>query len=126
MHVPLNAREDFTNTTMLTSEQSKRRGHIVKAAITPASETEGPSAADASPVLIGWINGKSAEGLIRAPQGEPIDEKSIVMVRTPLQIESPQVGAKLSVPSALVNVDTGKLPYDRQKGESVPSQEQGA
>jgi hypothetical protein len=42
-----------------------------------------------------------------------------------LRIEAPEVGGKISVPAALVNVDSGKLPYDRAKGESVPSQEQG-
>src|SRR5439155_186794 len=110
-------------TTMLTSDQSKRRGQIVKAAITPALESE--SAAEESPVLIGWLNGKSGDAMVRAPRGESIDEKSMVMLRAPLRIEPPQVGAKISVPAALVNVDTGKLPYDRAKGESVPSQEQG-
>ena len=119
----LNPRGDFTNTSMLTSEQSKRRGQIVKAAITPANESQTP--AEELPVLIGWINEKSSDALIRTPQGESIDEKSMVMVRTPLQIESLQVGAKISVPAALVKLDSGKLPYDRATGESVPSQEQG-
>lgn len=118
----LNPREDFTNTMMLTSEQSKRRAAIVKAAITPANQADSP---DSSPVLIGWINGKSSGGLIRAPQNEPMDEKAIVMVRAPLTIEAPHVGAKISLPAALVRVYTDKLPYDAQKGESVPSQEQG-
>jgi len=49
----------------------------------------------------------------------------MVMVRTPLRFNLSPPKSVLSIPAALVRVDTGRLPYDRAKGESVPTPQPG-
>jgi hypothetical protein len=76
-------------------------------------------------MLVGWIDDQAAPALLRRQPPRAVEAKSMIMVRAPVRIEPAEVGSKVSVPAALVRIDTGKLPYDRQTGESVPSQEQG-
>jgi hypothetical protein len=122
----LNLRDDFTNVTMLPSDLAKRRGEVIRASITPAKLGAVTTQSDASPLLVGWLDERSVEPLISSPpDAQPADRKGMVLVRTPVRIEPSPVGAKISVPGALVNVDSGKLPYDADKAESAASQEQG-
>jgi len=123
----VNDRDDFTGTSMLASEQSKRRGLVVRGSLLPPAEpVEGTSRGEMPPMLVGWLMDSSQPAALIAPADtELASEKAMVLVRTPLRIEPPAAGTKLSLPAALATVDTGHLPYDIQKGESVPTQEQG-
>ena len=56
-------RQQFTGLGVLTSDQAKRRAQVVAASLAPPSETSiDNAAADAPPMLIGWI----------ADAGEPL------------------------------------------------------
>jgi hypothetical protein len=119
----LNARQVFTEAGFVTSDEAKRRAQIVAASLAPANPSSG-SATEAPPMLIGWIAAPDA-ALVGPVDREGIQPKSMVMVRTPLRFNLSPPKSMLSIPVALVHVDTGRLPYDRAKGESVPTPQPG-
>ena len=119
----LNARQIFTEAGLVTSDEAKRRAQIVAASLAPANPSSG-SAAEAPPMLIGWIAAPNS-ALVRPVDREAIESKSMVMVRTPLRFDVSPPKSALSIPAALVHVDTGRLPYDRATGESVPTPQPG-
>jgi hypothetical protein len=119
----LNARQVFTEAGFVTSDEAKRRAQIVAASLAPANPSS-VSAAEAPPMLIGWIAAPDTT-LVRPVDREGIESKSMIMVRTPLRFNVSPPKSVLSIPVALVQVDTGRLPYDRAKGESVPTPQPG-
>jgi hypothetical protein len=121
----LKDRDDLTGAGVLTSELSKRRAQVVRASLASPGDMAVSDRQTLTPVLVGWLPGRAAPALIHPVHRDVADAKSMVMVRTPVRVEPPQPGAKVSIPAAFVGVDTGKLPYDDQKGESVPSQQDG-
>src|SRR5207247_2276018 len=115
LHV--NDRDDFSSTTVLASDQSKRRGQIIRASLLPPDEHAETSPSESAPMLIGWLADEMPRsGLVHPRIAKVASEKSMVLVRSPLRIEPPAAGANILVPSALVTMDTGRLPYDIQKG----------
>jgi hypothetical protein len=119
----LNPRADFTNTSMVTSEQATRRGAVLKATLTELRESN-TRQREESPTLAGWIDEDATGALVR-PLREVVAPKSMVMVRTPVRIEAPKIGAKVQIPAALVQMDTGRLLYDLAEGQTYPSQQSG-
>src|SRR5688572_7618210 len=111
----LNARQVFTEAGFVTSDEAKRRAQIVAASLAPANPSS-VSAAEAPPMLIGWIAAPDTT-LVRPVDREGIESKSMIMVRTPLRFNVSPPKSVLSIPVALVQVDTGRLPYDRAKGD---------
>ena len=121
----LNPRQQFVGRGVLTSEQTKRRAQVVAASLAPANETSVNDSADAPPMLVGWI-ADGGEPLVKPVDRATVEMKSMVMVRTPLRFDVAPVSSGVSIPEALVRVDTGRLPYDRGKGESVPTPQGGS
>jgi hypothetical protein len=124
----VNERGDFTNAAVLTSELAKRRAAVIDASLTPASPTQMSLAAwsDASPQLIGWLNDDRTVSDLLHPSGErAVERKAMVMARTPVRIDPPPVGTRVSIPSPLVSANFGKLPYDPLKDETVPAIQDG-
>jgi hypothetical protein len=119
----VNPRQQYTGLGVLTSDQAKRRAQVVAASLAPANELA--RVADAPPVLVGWMS-NAGESLIRQGDRHHVESKSMVMVRTPLNFGVAPSGSAVSVPAALVRIDTGRLPYDGEKGESVPTPQGGS
>lgn len=119
----LNPRGHFTGLGTITSDQAKRRAQVIAASLAPANSVA-PGAASRAAMLIGWI----ADGPrpLLAPQGKTPDMQSMDMVRTPLGFRVPPVGSAVTADRALVYLDTGQLPFEPEKGESVPTTQDGA
>jgi hypothetical protein len=120
-----NALGDFTSGGVLASDEAKRRGRIVAASLAPAKGVMlRPEPGNEVPMLVGWL----ADGgtpLLRPGDREVARGKSLVMVRAPVQIAPQKTGTKVSVPAALVKLDTGRMPYELDKGESVATPQPG-
>ncbi len=121
----VNERDDFSASSVLTSEQSKRRAQVIRASLAPPADTTEASSPQSTPMLIGWMNDSAGSGMIQPSNQSPIAAKSMCMVRTPLRIQPPEPGTTIAIPSLLVSFDSGKLPYDLAKGQSVPTQQEG-
>jgi hypothetical protein len=122
----LNERDDFTNASVLASEQSKRRAQLIKASLSPPADAgSAANPPDTGPMLVGWLGDASGSELATPSQAGAIDRKAMVMVRAPISIEVSPPGSKIAVPAALVGIEMGRLPYDPLAGESPASQQPG-
>jgi hypothetical protein len=120
-----NPRGQFTGRGVLTSEEAKRRGHVIAASLAPANETALDKSADAPPMLVGWI-AEAGQPLAGPVKGEGIETRSMTMIRTPLRFNIAPPGSGVLIPAALVRIDTGRMAYDHAKGESVPTPQPGS
>jgi hypothetical protein len=120
-----NAHDDFSNTLVLTSELSKRRGQVVLAALTPSAVQEMIELPAGPPMLIGFIDDAAGAGLIRVADDRAIETRVMTMVRTTVAMEPPAARTKITVPAPLVSIAFGKMPYDRLKEATEPSQQDG-
>src|SRR5207247_530384 len=80
----LNERDDFTSASVLTSEQSKRRGQIIEASLTPPADSTAANPPDTGPILVGWLGDAAGSDLATPSQARAIDPKAMVMVRAPV------------------------------------------
>jgi hypothetical protein len=120
-----NARRQFTGLGVLTSDEAKRRAQVIAASLAPPSQRTDDLVPPAPPMLVGWV-ADAGEPLVAPVDRPKLEWKSMAMVRTPLQFELASAGSKVTVPAALVEVDTGRLPYDPKKGESVATPQGGS
>jgi hypothetical protein len=123
----LNPRGRFNGIAALTSEQGKRRAQVVAASLAPPRETAANSTAfDTPPMLIGWIADAGDPLAAPAERDMEIDAKTMTMIRTPLRFNVAAAGIAVAIPAGLVRVDTGRMPYDHDSGESVPTPQGGS
>jgi hypothetical protein len=124
----VNARGQFTGLGTITSDLAKRRARIVAASLAPANERSFANAARLTPppMLVGWVDdAAAASALVRPADRDGIENKSMILVRTPLRLASLPAGSKLTAPPALVSIDFSRMPYDRMKGETVSTPQDG-
>jgi len=75
-------------------------------------------------MLVGWLD-DGGTPLLGPADRDVQGGKVLVMVRTPVEIAPQKAGARVSIPAVMMKLDTGRLPYERDRGESVATPQPG-